>query len=296
MERKRILRKREVMRLQFLRSNNRLESLKLTPEELGEWVPCEDTKEDDPQLIVNNLLPCTKFIFRIRPITNPKTPWGDGIECDEVRTDMDCPDAPSSVIFGEITDYSIEIVWEKSYDNGLDVEKYEIHLSPKGQNEWYSACQTDNITTAIVSNLAIDKYYDFKVRAFNECGWGAFSSVVTKRTRAIEAPEPPCVDFQEAGDTFVRINWDIDPTNFKYAIEKWHIQYSECQRITLKPTNWCDATPSGGEVEGHCNSILVVPLKPTKNYVFRIRGWGGAEVGWSTFSAASKLYQSGRRY
>ena len=102
---------------------------------------------------------------------------------------MDCPDAPSSVIFEEITDYSIEIAWEKkSYDNGLDVEKYEIYLSPKGQNEWYSACQTDNITTAIVSNLAIDKYYDFKVRAFNECGWGAFSSVVTKRTRAIEAP------------------------------------------------------------------------------------------------------------
>ena len=91
--------------------------------------------------------------------------------------------------------------------------------------------QHKSITTAIVSNLAIDKHYDFKVRAFNECGWGPFSSVVTKRTRAIEAPEPPCVDSQEAGDTFVRIKWDIDPSNFKYAIEKWHIQYSECKRL-----------------------------------------------------------------
>ena len=62
-ERKRILRKRELMRLQFLRSNNRLESIELTPEELGEWVPCEDTKEDDPQLIVNNLLPCTNLFL-----------------------------------------------------------------------------------------------------------------------------------------------------------------------------------------------------------------------------------------
>ena len=296
-QRKRILRKREIMRIKFLRDKNRIEEAGMTIEELGQWVPSGVSKEDDPQHIVENLLPATKFIYRIRPITTPETPWGDGIECDEISTDMDCPDAPKNVSLGEISDTTIELLWDKAYDNGLAVEMYEIYLSYKGEDIWHSACRIDDITNAVVSNLIINTYYDFKIRAYNECGWGSFSSILTKRTRAITAPTPPTVDLKECGDTFVRIEWTGDIGKCDYQILKWHVQYSECDRVNTNDSKkWLDATPSGGEVPGDCFSILVVPLKAVTNYVFRMRGWGGETGDWSTFSAKSKVYHSSRRY
>eukprot|EP00945_MAST-04E_sp_MAST-4E-sp1_P002253 g2253.t1 len=269
---------RDEMRLKFLREHDKIDESGWTKEERGEWVPSGFSKKDSAHITIENLLPATTFEFRIRCVLDPEMDWGEGIECDAVRTEIDCPDESEGLERGEISDTCIDLVWKKAYDNGLPVEEYEVSLAEANAAEqsWCKAATIEG-TGATVSGLEMGVYYLFRVRAYNEVGWGAYSKTIKVRTRAIPAPEPPKVDTREAGDTFVRIKWPLTVN------EDAH-------------TAWEDATPNGGQVEGLTESILVVPIKPVAKYVFRLRAKGVGDAGWSAWSTKSNIYQSGRRF
>jgi hypothetical protein len=297
-QRRRVLNRRDEMRLKFLREHDKIDESGWTKEERGEWVPSGFSKKDSAHITIENLLPATTFEFRIRCVLDPEMDWGEGIECDAVRTEIDCPDESEGLERGEISDTCIDLVWKKAYDNGLPVEEYEVSLAEANAAEqsWCKAATIEG-TGATVSGLEMGVYYLFRVRAYNEVGWGAYSKTIKVRTRAIPAPEPPKVDTREAGDTFVRIKWPLTYDKCKYEIIIWHAQYARCSRVNEDAhTAWEDATPNGGQVEGLTESILVVPIKPVAKYVFRLRAKGVGDAGWSAWSTKSNIYQSGRRF
>ena len=301
-QRRRILNKRDKMRLTFLLKNNREEELeKWNPEEKGEWIFCGFTKTDEAKYTVSGLLPATTFEFRIRCVLEPDPmDWGHGIECDPIRTDMDTPEPPENLTQGDISEYSVELAWDKAYDNGLFVEQYEVMLTKDPEYDhhgehWFAATTIEH-TSAQVTGLDLGTHYIFKVRAYNEVGWSEFSTPLKLRTRAIPAPPCPLVKLEEAGDTFVRIGWSLKYHECNYEIVQWHAQFARCERIGESHGPWKDATPGGGKVEGSVSSVLVVPIKPVSKYVFRLRAKGSEDGGWSTWSEKSKVYHSGRRF
>ena len=118
----------------------------------------------------------------------------------------------------------------------------------------------------------------------------AHTSLMQNPEEALGIPPPIAIVYYNQHSILNRIAIDQVNTGCYYRTLQQFLKNSSCMYCCGE--YWCDATPSGGEVEGHCNSILVVPLKPTKNYVFEYEDEVVLKLIWSTFSAASKLYQS----
>ena len=93
-----------------------------------------------PQISLLNLLPNTRYDFRLRAKIEHPTPWGDAIESPSISTEVGVPEPPVGLEISLRTHDSVYVKWGRPHDNGLPVEGFRLtvtieHLPDDPPNE-----------------------------------------------------------------------------------------------------------------------------------------------------------------
>jgi hypothetical protein len=82
-----------------------------------------------PQISLLNLLPNTRYDFRLRAKIEHPTPWGDAIESPSISTEVGVPEPPVGLEISLRTHDSVYVKWGRPHDNGLPVEGFRLTVT-----------------------------------------------------------------------------------------------------------------------------------------------------------------------
>ena len=100
-----------------------------------------------PEITLLNLLPNTRYDFRIRAAVKDgteRTAWGDAIESPSISTEVGVPEPPSGLVVGLVTHDSVFVEWERPEDNGLPVEGFQLCVRLENMKHVINENQEEN--------------------------------------------------------------------------------------------------------------------------------------------------------
>lgn len=130
----------------------------------------------------------------------------------------------------ETTEAKLHVVWDVLTDNGgTAITSYHLQYKKSTSNDWidkqgYSPLST--LTYAyITKSLVSGAYYDFRVRARNVHGWGAYSSTVSFRVAKVPYDISSAVVTSYVG-TLVRATW-TKPSTGGISLTSYTVQFED---------------------------------------------------------------------
>ncbi len=203
------------------------------------------------------------------------------------QTEAGAPDAPT-LRARALSDYEIDLTWNKPRDNGKPVTGYRIEFSDDGSSESWSrlvdlgADATGYTDNALQSNAR--RYY--RIRAVNSAGEGAWSRVVSATTQ-IAPPNPPSLSGVTAdGPNAIVVTWE-EPYVFDGSrISQYEVQWAK------NPS--AETWRSGRKFSGSTRSWRHTGLQPNETWHYRVRAsnGGGRWSVWSYTASATTASES----
>ena len=232
----------------------------------GEWTTAVSTSE--LSLTIPDLMNGSGYEFRVRAVNAAGAgSWSELI----VATPRTVPEAPAidAVV---PADAAVLVSWSAAGNGGAEVTSFEVQ-SQTGTAEWTSAGTTlDRSLT--VPGLVNGSEYEFRVRAVNEAGAGAWSTVASATPRTTAGA--PAWESVVPGDTRVDLSWAAPENQGGAAVSSYEVQ------SRLDDGEWKDAG-STREL-----SLTASNLDNGSEYEFRVRAVNAAGAGaWSTVSTAT---------
>eukprot|EP00931_Biecheleriopsis_adriatica_P028455 TRINITY_DN1695_c0_g1_i6.p1 TRINITY_DN1695_c0_g1~~TRINITY_DN1695_c0_g1_i6.p1 ORF type:complete len:411 (+),score=58.33 TRINITY_DN1695_c0_g1_i6:833-2065(+) len=214
--------------------------------------------------------PHTKGSFRCRAVSDV----GSSKQGTCSGTSLaDVPDAVPKpwIVEGSITAHSMKVKWNVPESNGSEVKLYSLQCQAEGEDDWTEVCEQTK-RTFVMEKLSPKKCYSFRVKALNDCGWGAWSEVCEETTLA-DRPAVPAVPWvQKCSITAqaMTVMWS-SPEDNGSPITGFRLQQREHGSAHWKQVY------GGEEHQDH-----VTGLKPNTTYAYRVAA--GNEIGFSAWS------------
>ncbi len=222
----------------------------------GSWDPIPSSGAYTTTHIVDGLENGTEYTFQVRSYNS----FGFSPISDEVSTTpmVTAPEKP--------TGFSVEpgnrkatLTWDDPDDDTIAKWQY-AYKTTAGYGDWTDIAESGATTVRhVVSTLANDTLYTFKIRAVNNVGGGAESDEVST-TPTARAPDKPTGLAVLTGDGQITLSW-TDPSDA--SILKWQYAY----KTSGDYGRWTDIPGSGAITTSH----TVGSLTNGTTYTIRIR-------------------------
>lgn len=152
------------------------------------------------------------------------------------------PIAPSELQIIQFSDTTYSLWWN---DNSDDEEGFEVWRKTGNTGTYVLYKQLLQNTTAFNDKVTSGVVYYYKVRAFRNPIYSAFSNEVnTEEGNGGEFPSPTNLNFQIVNGTSVKINWTNNATNeLQIIVERKLFSELEFKEVKILPpgtTNWTD--------------------------------------------------------
>ncbi|TYZ67063.1 hypothetical protein PybrP1_002981 [[Pythium] brassicae (nom. inval.)] len=263
------------------------------------------TRISGQSLDVRGLVPATAYSFRVVPHYALRG-WGDAqaASCSPLEsTDAATPEAPVDVCVLDRTAHSITVSWQIPRCNGHVVDCYALQCrlcsASGGGGEWFdvnSAIPVDFGERFVVAQLQRGSAYQFRVRAHNALGDGAFASLdqVVWTYPFVAPTAPECTGRTSFS---LRIAWRDGQSTDDADELVYDVHMSHAERL---PAAGADAERESGPRESSSRHWVVVAhnlrtcdtlvsgLAPLSYYVFRIQAHRAADATGATMAAETK--------
>lgn len=144
--------------------------------------------------------------------------WGDFSAANTVGAQIQTePGAMAAPIKGSGTGATtLEVTWSAPTDTGLSsITSYNLQYKLSSSSTWSDAItpapSAATLTSTVTTGVQSGQLYDFRVRAMNLFGWGAYSSTTSFKAASVPADITDAVVTQVAGSK-VRFEWGIPST------------------------------------------------------------------------------------
>ncbi|XP_038069656.1 protein sidekick-2-like isoform X2 [Patiria miniata] len=194
------------------------------------------------------------------------TRMGDGVASSpvEVETQESVPGPPTGILFPEVTNTSVKMIWEAPVEPNGVIQSYRVSYLQEGFPDSFKQT-TDvgmNQKFTVSTGLYVNTRYSFSVEAKTRLGWGAEATaiVITTNDRtAPTAPSKPSVDYIRSREA--RISW-TPGSDGNGPLRYYSIQVKEgAGSFQDRDTN----------VDPSVISYVVDKLSPYTDYQFRLR-------------------------
>ncbi len=187
------------------------------------------------------------------------------------------PNAPT-LTARTLSNYQIELTWNKPNDNGQPITSYKVEHSDDGSAESWNDLDTPaaDATAHTDETLNSNTLRYYRIRASNSEGNGAWSRTVSARTQ-LDPPSPPSVTSVEAdGPNAIEVTWD-EPWVFEdeMAVTQYELQWSKNQYAEL----WRGSRKFSSSTFSYRHT----GLKPGETWHYRVRATNGGNR-WSEWS------------
>ena len=241
---------------------------------------------------VADLDPNTEYLFRIRAFNSVgASPWSDA---SAFTTTPACPSAPRDLRVEESSRSMLTLAWHPPCtDHGAPVTSYQLEytLAGRGQRSvekvsWRSGFK-GNATLFVLEGLIPGQKYCGRVRAFNACGWGPWSGIVTGTTQP-DVPGPP--DAPTAGgktSTAVRLSWSPPLDHNGAMVTEYELQMAQ---LVGGNEEGMETTPEvySTLTKGFATDYKADKLSPGTRYAFRVRASNAIGFGpWSRLATVT---------
>uniref|UniRef100_A0A668VFJ4 protein-tyrosine-phosphatase n=1 Tax=Oreochromis aureus TaxID=47969 RepID=A0A668VFJ4_OREAU len=189
--------------------------------------------QDSVLTTIQNLVTSETYTIQVLAFTSV----GDGPFSDPVHVKVlrGVPGQPGKFKVGKVTDTSIELTWEPSY-NKEKIVNYELLYKPEkltfGPRNSYT-----------VEGLKANTEYSFSLAAISSKGIGAFTNELVQRTSQANVPRNFSVNL--ATETSVLLTWEFPETSNPYRFTKM-------------------------EVDARLRKAVIPNLQPNTSYDFKI--------------------------
>lgn len=220
--------------------------------------------------------PSTTRHYRVRAVNaNGVGPWSN---VAMAMTSGGKPGKPTLMASASGTSM-ISLSWTPpAGDGGSAITEYEIEYWD-GSNGWMDlAMPAAGVTTHIHRNLSggMTKYY--RIRAMNNAGYGAWSTIA-HATTATSVPAPPALTAMADGQTKIVLTWTAGASG-GMPITEYHLQHS-----TNTGRTWADVA-LGDDLTVMTYTDEGLTGGTTKHYRVRARNSEGYS-GWSPLASAT---------
>ena len=214
---------------------------------------------------------------------------GLGLWSDPVmgQTVSGAPDAPT-LQAKTLSDYEIELTWNKPRDNGQPVTGYHLESSADGASGSWTrlAAPGAGDTTYTDATLQANTKRYYRIRAMNSVGEGAWSRTVSTTTQ-LTPPWAPTISSVEAdGPNAIVVTWE-EPFLWddELPITQYQVQYAKSQ--------YAEIWRGPQTLSGSARSWRHTGLQPDETWYYQVRAsnGGGRWSVWSYISAATTASQ-----
>ncbi len=191
---------------------------------------------------------------------------------------IEAPGAPMGVVAANPTTSSIEVSWTAPQsDGGSAIASYAVQYRVTGSNTWVPFARDDSsATSVVVTGLASNTSYEFRVAAANVMLTGSYTPTATStRTLSGGPGAPGFVQASQPTATKIRVMWS-SPDPGTSPISDYVVQYR-----TPAVQTWTTASHSASTG----TSLDVTGLAAGTTYLFRVAAVNGA--GQGPYSAES---------
>ncbi|XP_025755894.1 receptor-type tyrosine-protein phosphatase S isoform X13 [Oreochromis niloticus] len=201
--------------------------------------------QDSVLTTIQNLVTSETYTIQVLAFTSV----GDGPFSDPVHVKVlrGVPGQPGKFKVGKVTDTSIELTWEPSY-NKEKIVNYELLYKPVkfGSLEKLTFGPRNSYT---VEGLKANTEYSFSLAAISSKGIGAFTNELVQRTSQANVPRNFSVNL--ATETSVLLTWEFPETSNPY---RFTVEYNR-QKM---------------EVDARLRKAVIPNLQPNTSYDFKI--------------------------
>lgn len=156
---------------------------------------------------------------------------------DLIWSAVSVPSAPTATVEAHgSAGTAVAVRWTLPANGGAPITGYDVEYRPRTTQSWTDAAHTGTNRVDIISGLSSRAAYEFRVRAVNSEGSGAWSATVVL-ANAPSAPAAPTVVSRTA--TVLRMAWE-EPANNGSAITGYGVRY----RVGAE-TDWTDLPHTG---------------------------------------------------
>uniref|UniRef100_A0A668VJF0 protein-tyrosine-phosphatase n=1 Tax=Oreochromis aureus TaxID=47969 RepID=A0A668VJF0_OREAU len=178
--------------------------------------------QDSVLTTIQNLVTSETYTIQVLAFTSV----GDGPFSDPVHVKVlrGVPGQPGKFKVGKVTDTSIELTWEPSY-NKEKIVNYELLYKPEkltfGPRNSYT-----------VEGLKANTEYSFSLAAISSKGIGAFTNELVQRTsQAKPSAAPEGVSCESASSTSLRVSWRPPPMEGQNGeLASYELRYQRIER------------------------------------------------------------------
>ncbi|PID91728.1 MAG: hypothetical protein CSA96_06525 [Bacteroidetes bacterium] len=177
--------------------------------EEGDYNQVGTTPADEVSYLdTNEITPLTDYFYRVYAVN---TGGSSGPASGNVTTLAAPPIGPSNLRFGEVTNNSIELIWD---DHSTDETGFRIYARTSIFGSWLLIGSVGaNVTTYLASGLVSNTQYYFRVFAYK--GFEQSSSYAHGSETTLPDPpaKPSLVDFENIGSTSLDVVWEDNSDN-----------------------------------------------------------------------------------
>ena len=214
---------------------------------------------------------------------------GLGLWTDPVmgQTVSGAPDKPT-LQAKALSDYEIELTWNKPRDNGEAITGYEIEWSSDGSaGSWQrlAAPGADAKSYTDATLQANTKRY-YRIRAVNSVGAGAWSSSISTTTQLTPPWAPSITSVEADGPNAIVVTWE-EPFLWddELPITQYQVQYAKNQ--------YAETWRGPQTLSGSARSWRHAGLQPDETWYYQVRAsnGGGRWSVWSYTGSATTASQ-----
>ncbi|KAG7222259.1 hypothetical protein INR49_027263 [Caranx melampygus] len=198
------------------------------------------------------------------------------------RTLDDVPGPPVGILFPEVRNTSVRLIWQSpSQPNGI-ILAYQItyHLNSTNSNGATVDVLSPSARYYTVTGLKPESIYVFRITAQTRKGWGEAAEALVVTTEKRARPQPtsrPIVPQKDVQARQVLLSWEPGSDGLS------PVRYYTVQLRELPENNW---TVHSASVNHEATSYIVSRLKPFTSYQFRVKATN--DIGDSEYSEESE--------
>jgi len=121
---------------------------------------------------------------------------------------------------------TVELNWSQIFSEAID----SIEIS---RDNTSLVTITGNQTSySDTNNISKGVFYDYRVRALNKCGWGAFSTATTGLS-PLDPSTPANLNVIETADQKILVTWDDSDYETEYILKRLRTNCAECTYLEI---------------------------------------------------------------
>ncbi|MCX6422859.1 MAG: fibronectin type III domain-containing protein [Actinobacteria bacterium] len=188
-------------------------------------------------------------------------------------TPIEAPSAPTGVTAANPTTSSAEVSWTApQWDGGSAITDYDVQYRVVGSISWLAFARVAwPATSVVVTGLASDTSYEFRVAAANVMLTGSYTLTATSTSTLSGGPGAPTNVVASAPTAAqIRVSWTAPSVTGTTSIRDYEVEYR-----SLTAQTWFTAS----HVRSIRTSMTVTGLTAGTTYVFRVAAVNTAGPG-----------------